>query len=845
MNHQYFSQLEACLSSSDYENDFVINVIKDDSLIERIRQVLLTKPFRKSDLKPLIRHLLLRETSRLNSGIKADLRVPKQTDWPSVSEWNEYGITAMPVEQDLLLSANEWFPDWLDHGVNGVFTDAFSEVKVREESKCKTDPFVEDVTGYAYYSSPGQREAVRATFLIPNGETLVVNLPTGSGKSLVGQIPALVKGEGNITLFVVPTVALAIDQARQMQKYFEKTESNLWPLAWYGGASDHERAEIRERIGNGTQRILFTSPEALTGSLLRLVFKAAENGFLRYLVIDEAHLITQWGDEFRPAFQALAGLRNSLLKILNDKNMPPFRTLLLSATFTLETIDTLANLFGPASKVQMIAAVHTRPEPQYWCKRVDSKDEKKMRVLEALRYAPRPFILYVTKINEAIEWYDLLKSTYQRIERFDGNTNDSKRKEIIDAWVANKLDGIVATSAFGVGMDKGDVRTIIHAAIPETLDRFYQEVGRGGRDGCHSISLLIYQDEDWSVAKSMSNPTLISEELGFLRWSALFESRRQYPNHNDELFRVNIEAVRDGINGSNDENIRWNMRTLLLMSRAGLLKLAVEPNFEDEIESESLLAIMSVVRVRLLTNGHMLVESWEDAIRTSRAKTLNTGQTNLALLRNVIEDKLEVSDVLSELYDIKTTEWLVNVTKVCGGCITDRLESTKIYNIPIPNPIDRFIESNFSVFVEKFPYLKLGQVINVFYDANTSQLDFINLLNWLIRSCNIQEVFINADSKLANTNEWKNLYRSSPLGVVLQNDLYELQNASNSPLGSVTFFDRQITNAEYDKLQSMNKRFNLVFYQSDTIDPQNKFRLMSELQENQIVFSTIYEGIQV
>src|SRR5262249_27888177 len=149
------------------------------------------------------------------------------------------------------------------------------------------------------------------------GHTLIVNLPTGSGKSLVGQAPALVhKDAGNLTLFVVPTVALALDQARQMSQYFSRPVSGArgWPLAWYGGMPPHERSEVRSRITDGTQRLLFTSPEALITSLSRSVFDAAAAGMLNYLVIDEAHLVTQWGDDFRPAFQALAGLRKALLQ---------------------------------------------------------------------------------------------------------------------------------------------------------------------------------------------------------------------------------------------------------------------------------------------------------------------------------------------------------------------------------------------------------------------------------------------------------------------------------------------------------------------------------------------------
>src|ERR1700674_57719 len=184
----------------------------DDSLAERIRQILLVahrggriSPW-KGDLQPLIRHYLLRESARANRSL--NLRVPLHTDWPNAAEWGEHGISAVAVgDRALILSAEAWHPTWLGGGERGVFADAFTDKCVREEGYCEVDPFIGDATGYRHYSCPGQREAVRAAFLLRAGHTLIVNLPTGSGKSLVGQAPALVHNQdGHLTLFVVPTV---------------------------------------------------------------------------------------------------------------------------------------------------------------------------------------------------------------------------------------------------------------------------------------------------------------------------------------------------------------------------------------------------------------------------------------------------------------------------------------------------------------------------------------------------------------------------------------------------------------------------------------------------------------
>ncbi len=818
----------------------------EDSLMERIRQLLAAFALRgtlyKADIQPLLRHLLLRKSSK--SGHEINLRVPASPVWPTVLEWKSHGITAMSVGSDaFLLTALPWHPTWLDGGESGVFTDAFSDKKIREEGSCSADPFITDVTGFKLYSSPGQREAIRAAFLIPPGDTLIVNLPTGSGKSLVGQAPALVHGqEGHLTLFVVPTVALAIDQERQMTTYFRTfaTNNETWPLAWYGGSSKEDRSEIRRRMRDGTQRILFTSPEALATSLLRTVFEVASAGMLRYLVIDEAHLITQWGDEFRPAFQALAGLRNSLLRTVKEKEIDPFRTLLLSATFTPETTDTLANLFGPPSCVQMIAAVHLRPEPQYWFSGAISTVEKQVQVLEALRHAPRPFILYVTKREDALTWHNILTSQagYQRVERFDGSTSDSKRKKIITSWIGNELDGIVATSAFGVGIDKADIRTVIHATIPETVDRFYQEVGRGGRDGIPSISLLVYENKDWALSRTMANPRLITNELGFDRWKALYKSRHKY-NSLGDFFRIDPEAVRLGLTGSNDENVRWNMRTLLLVSRAGFLELDVEPNGipeedGDDLLSSSPLAAMAVIRIHLLRNDHRLPEIWEEVISQSRTNTLNAGYKNLALMQDLLQNGREVAETFEELYRNNSKKWTVDVTKVCGGCPSDRFGNSRIdgYHVPVPIPIHQLTPFDLSNWKLTFPHLDPRSVIAVFYEPEMAPLAIVPLIRWLVSKCGIQEVCTDEKSALAVLLDWKRLYRHAPSGVLVHRDLRQLNEEPYTPLARVTFFDKQVTSQEINKVLLIQRPIHLVFYPSNTRDPNNSLRFLSDTAVN-------------
>ena len=845
MNLDYFS-LQEILSS--WPNVDIPDGPVQDSLVERIRQVLQfakrstnVAPFR-GDMPPLLRHYLLRESYRAGQGVK--LRVPVSDGWPTVADWGDHGISALAAgEHALILSAEPWHPSWLGStDQTGVFSDAFTDIVVREDGRCLADPFVADATGYTQYSCPGQREAIRAAFLMRPGHTLIVNLPTGSGKSLVGQLPSLVHTQdGSLTLFVVPTVALAIDQERQMAGYFcksQKTATN-WPLAWHGGLSVEGRAEVRRRIRDGTQRILFTSPEALTTSLLRTVSEASQAGMLKYLVIDEAHLVTQWGDDFRPAFQAVAGLRNGLLRRSSNGH---FRTLLLSATFTAETVEILANLFGPPERVQMVSAVHLRPEPQYWFYRASSRSEKQERVLEALRHAPRPFILYVTKRDDAVWWTRILQTQagLKRIARFDGNTLDQQREQIIASWVTNQLDGIIATSAFGVGIDKGDVRTIIHATIPETLDRFYQEVGRGGRDGRPSISLLVFDDTDWGLPKRLSTPAIISDDLGINRWKAIYASR-SVPSEGG-LFSINIDAVPIHRQGGNEYNVSWNMRTLLLMSRAGLLELDIENNDEyvdavEEFSPSSPLVAMAKIRIRILNSGHQLPEVWERVVGPTRASTYHSGARNLNLMRGLLQGQREVANTLAELYRIRSLRWTVDVTRVCGGCPSDRFVGAAHpgYHVPSAAAIQAIDSVSLDSWNMYFPWLDPAWALIFYDDAMTLaavQKEIVKFVGWLVGECGFKEIAADSRAPLVQLSAWNKMYRHAPDGVILHRNLDQLDQEPYTPLARVTVIDSNVTRQELEKISLLQRPYHVVLLPQSMKDPDNEQRLLLDTAAN-------------
>ncbi|MBD2425526.1 ATP-dependent DNA helicase RecQ [Phormidium sp. FACHB-1136] len=595
----------------------------------------------------------------------------------------------------LVISAEPWKPGWLPDSKTASPEPPLSESKAkrRNYSPVTGDPFL-SLLGHETYQSVGQREAVRAILTSPPGATLVVNLPTGSGKSLCAHLPALMKSNPvGVTIVVVPTVALAIDQERAFR---EKTGIS-YSTAYYSDSSvdgQERRDEIRDRIRQGTQSIVFTSPEGLIESLSHSVYQAARQGFLRYFIIDEAHIVEQWGDEFRPEFQELAGFRRDLLRLTS------FPTLLLTATVTESCLDTLETLFGRSGSFQVVSSVQLRPEPAYWFTWCSNWEERRQRLIEALHNLPRPLIIYGSKVADVERWYsELQRAGFKRVAKMTGRSKQHDRWKLLEAWRNGQIDFVVATSAFGLGVDLLDVRAVIHVCIPETIDRFYQEVGRGGRDGKAALSLTLYTQADYDVAFDLNKITYISSEKGRSRWEEMFARKYRLP---DGRFQVPINVLpsydRD-LDPLSTGNQDWNVRTLTLMSRAGLLEIDAEPppqrtNFNSEEPYKKALEQHRNLRtVKILNDAHLAPDTWKQLIEPARSQRQYWTKRSLNLMQEALRPQRCISEIFSEAYSIPARESpyrnRIHVERSCGGCTVCREQKTEPFagGIPLPAPV--------------------------------------------------------------------------------------------------------------------------------------------------------------
>jgi superfamily II DNA helicase RecQ len=488
------------------------------------------------DMAILVRHAIRRMSER--DGQDFSLFVPNSDPWPGVGEWQEVGVNAVGADACFRLRARPWRPEWLwnqgdppvdEAAVAGTYKGTRG---LPETVGLPADPFFTEMTSdrrYKQYRSPGQKAAVRAALTIPEDGALLAILPTGTGKTEIAL--ALAKtARQQTTVIVIPTITLAHDFEKRFREVYETDE----PFAWVGTTTDDDRTKLQDRFVTGQQPILVITPDSLEKRLRDTIKNAAGAGRLRALVIDEAHLFTQWGRSFKPQYREMAALRREILdRARSVPGQVGFRTVLLSATVGAAELKDLHYHFGSPGPFSVVAANSFRREHDYWVSEWSPPEERKSRVMEAVLHLPRPLLLYVTRPEDAKRWKQILQSELglKRVGIVHGQTPGDDRRDVLEAIRAgpgetSRFDVVVGNSAFGLGIDYGGFRSVVHACLPETIDRWYQEVGRTGRDGHAATALLIparspnRNEDDAELARSLGVKPL--REAAFPRWEHLW-----------------------------------------------------------------------------------------------------------------------------------------------------------------------------------------------------------------------------------------------------------------------------------------------------------------------------------
>lgn len=386
---------------------------------------------------------------------------------------------------------------------------------------------------------------------IGEGRDTLGLMPTGGGKSITFQVPALAKD--GVCIVITPLIALMKDQVDHLK------QKGIQAAAIYSGLSRNEIVSTLENCIFGGVKLLYISPERICSDIFQTKLKRINVSFI---TVDEAHCISQWGYDFRPSYLAIADIRRQL---------PNIPILALTATATSEVIDDIQDqlLFAKRNVFRMS---FERKNLAYIVRRTDDKYSEMIHILKAI---PKAAIVYCRNRKRTKEAAELLiKSGISATWYHAGLENtvkDQRQKE----WQADKTRVIVATNAFGMGIDKPDVRVVIHIDCPSSIEAYFQEAGRAGRDGKKSYAVLLYNGHDRAKLINRIEETFPPKEY-----------IRQVYDHLSYFFQIGIGSGKGYTFEFPIDKFSFNFKhfptrvnsALQIIHRAGYIKYDPNPN---------------------------------------------------------------------------------------------------------------------------------------------------------------------------------------------------------------------------------------------------------------------------
>ena len=353
---------------------------------------------------------------------------------------------------------------------------------------------------YWHYNSfrPQQEEIINSVL---EGKDTLALLPTGGGKSVCYQVPALMN-EG-LCLVISPLIALMKDQVENLNK------KNIPALAVHSGLTFYEVKKTLSNAVHGNFKFLYLSPERLETNLFKEYLPQLN---INLIAVDEAHCISQWGYDFRPPYLRIANLRDELPNV-------PVLAVTASAIPSVQQdiVDKLKfkneNIFRQSFE---------RSNLSYSVFKIDSKINKLIDVLNSVQGSS---IVYCKSRRLTNQIAQLISLQHISADFYHAGLSQEERNKKQEAWISNETRVIVCTNAFGMGIDKPDVRTVIHYDAPDCMEYYYQEAGRAGRDGKRAYAVLLYNDEDVKTLESLPD----------IRFPALYDIKKVYQSLADYL----------------------------------------------------------------------------------------------------------------------------------------------------------------------------------------------------------------------------------------------------------------------------------------------------------------------
>lgn len=325
-----------------------------------------------------------------------------------------------------------------------------------------------------------QEDIIRS---IGSGRDTLGLMPTGGGKSITFQIPAMAKD--GLCIVITPLIALMKDQVRNLR------DRGIKAIAIYSGMTREEIIIALENCIFGNYKFLYISPERLDTEIFRIKLRSMK---VSMITVDESHCISQWGYDFRPAYLKISEIRNLL---------PGVPVLALTATATPEVVKDIQQRLA-FKEENVFRMSFERKNLAYIVRRTESKQEE---LLHILKHVDGSAIVYAHNRKRTKEYAQLLNENGITATFYHAGLNNETKDQRQKSWVKGETRVMVATNAFGMGIDKPDVRLVVHVDIPDSPEAYFQEAGRGGRDGKKAYAVLLYARSDKATLKKRITDT--------------------------------------------------------------------------------------------------------------------------------------------------------------------------------------------------------------------------------------------------------------------------------------------------------------------------------------------------
>ena len=358
-----------------------------------------------------------------------------------------------------------------------------------------------------------QEKTVRAGL---TNDSFVAVFPTGGGKSLTFQLPALMKGSlsRQLTVIISPLVSLMKDQVENLEKRFDITKA----VAINGLLSPLERQDAIERVENGDIQLLYLSPESLRSPTILRILK--QRSIARF-VIDEAHCFSSWGQDFRVDYLYIAEFIKNLEEGMLYRKIP---VSCFTATAKPQVITDIKEYFNKRLDIELDEFVTRASRTNLKYEVIEIKDPalKMGALLQLLDRCEKPAIIYASRTKRVEEIHGLIEKAGFSATYFHGKLDKDIKKDYMDAFMSNQKQIIVATSAFGMGVDKDDVKSVIHYNISDSLENYVQEAGRAGRDeNIQAKCYILFNEDDLNKHFSLLQQTKINQKEIQQIWQGL------------------------------------------------------------------------------------------------------------------------------------------------------------------------------------------------------------------------------------------------------------------------------------------------------------------------------------